>query len=377
MLEPLMVTLVILILIVSVILVIRLTVPFIKRQAAITRLVIGTYFCFLFGVIWESCRILYLIFTPAPEAPFERFAFALKVFFILLAISLVFQIIIIVNRQSGHQILGESYIRYFYLLALLVFTIINGYSYYQSKPNAFGFSTYQVHPIVSLIIFALYIPLLIFIVIRLSITIKDIKNKSLFTQVIFLATFFVVIEVERYIIITFYEFLSHPIAIIIDLSVILIVAVTSLILFIKNIDLLEEISTYFGIRSIYLIRKDGGQMIYGFDFRREGDSDPLAPDRLLLGGFIYSISHGLASTLKTRGELESIQIGDLTLIFKHGKYVIGILFLTEETPMVSLKLLTLMERFERHYETDLEHWTGDLTKVSTQALQDWIDELFR
>ena len=377
MLDTIMVTMVFIVLIGVVLLLIRLSILFLRQQISITRLFIGAYYCFGFVILWECYRILYFVFTKSVDVPFDRFAFALNFFLIIFAVSLISQATMIGSKQSGHRISHDTFIKNIYFVAAIIFAILNGYTYYQSELNAFGFYTYQVNTTLTIIIIIVYTPLLIFMIIKNIITLKEIRNKILLIQISILSSLFVIMIVERFLILTLYNFLLSPLAILIDLFIILCIALSSLILSIKNIKIFEEISTYFNVKSVYLLWKKDGQMIYGYDFQKEGDPDPFAPDRLLLGGFIYAISHGLEASLKTEGQLESIQIGDITLLFKHGKYVIGILFITEETPMVHLKLLLLMQRFERRYKTELEHRTGDLSKLSLPTLQDWIDEMFR
>ncbi|NVM29760.1 MAG: hypothetical protein HWN65_13030 [Candidatus Helarchaeota archaeon] len=385
MLDDLMVTLVIIILIASVLLLIRLLIPFLKQQIAMTRLIIGIYYCYGVGIIWECYRILYYVFTGSADVPFGQLAFLLKCFFMVFLLLLIFQMLSIAARQSGRGLVREKFIRNFYFVAAIIFSVLNGYTLYYSYENEFGFFTYQIHPMLAIPFVALYSPLLILHIIGAANTIKEITNKTIAKQLSLFSFLLVVIIVERGLILTLYNVLLSSLAIVIDLFIILFIIVASLILFTKNLNLLEELSTYFSVRSFYLIWKEGGHLIYGYDFQKEGAPDrltldgldPQAPDRLLLGGLIYAISEGLEESLKTKGKLTAIKIGDITLILEHGKYVIGILFLTEKTPLAHQKLLTLMERFEHHFQIELERWMGDLTIMSSDTIQNWINELFR
>ena len=118
-------------------------------------------------------------------------------------------------------------------------------------------------------------------------------------------------------------------------------------------------------------------MIFEFDFQKVDYQDPFTPKKVLLGGFIYAINKELKRMLEISRDINTIDVGDSTLLFKHGKYVFGILIVTEYTKLVIEQLNIFVEKFENSYEKELENWTGDLSVTTFEKIQSWVNEIFR
>ena len=357
-------------------LILRFLIQIIKHRTQVNQLIIGAYFGLAFGLLWECYRILAFVFTGSVDVPFDQFAFAIKFALVLLAVYAIISLLSILSRHSGQEVKHQSFIKSFYFLAAIVFSTLNGFTYYPSELNEFGFYIYQVHPILAVIVLAFYIPGTIYVLFIGGLFIKKIKKKSFYRRMIVLAAVFGSLLVERYLHVIFYPLFSTYIGVIMDLVVMVIAAIGSFLLF-KNISILEEISVYFCVRSIYLISKTGGQMIYGCDLQEVDAEDPLAPDRLLLGGFIFAVTQGLGNSLRTTKEIEIIKFGDITLLFKYTAYLFGVVLVSETVPLVHKKLGILVEKVEDHYKDALENWTGNLSQFKSEEINQWVIEIFR
>lgn len=189
---------------------------------------------------------------------------------------------------------------------------------------------------------------------------------------------FAFIIIERVISLGMYFILPNSrLTIIADLLVLSFLLTMSLIVLLKNPEFLENISTYFNVKSIYFIKKTGGQLLYSYNFESEQSVMAISPNQFLLGGFIHAVTLGLEQLLKDWGKMETIKVGDTFLLFKDGKYVLGIIFTTQVTPMLHLKLLMLMQKFEQLFEKSLQNWTGILKEFESDQIKNWIIENFR
>ena len=358
-------------------LIILLLKQYLRYKTQLARILVTAFYSFGFGIYFECFRALSFIFFEHHIDPFiNKFLFIISTFLILFGIFTAFQALLIFNRQSGHEIPKESFIKYSYLATIAVISIFNIFMAIEIYSPELGY-IYQLHPILIIATIAVQILLLIFVIARTRTYLREITNKKLVFQLVLFLSFFTALSVERCFSLVYFLLLPNPFYIyIIDLSILAFFLVIGFILLLKNPVFLEAISTYFCVKSIHILRKKGGQVVFRHDFQQTDRSD-LVPDQLLLGGFIYAVTSGLEATLKVSGKMEEIKVGDITILFKHGKYVLGIEFVTENTPTLHLKLLQFMQKFESYYSPVLEDWTGDLSQFDSKMIQTWAYEIFR
>ncbi|MDD1779250.1 MAG: hypothetical protein LUQ65_13875, partial [Candidatus Helarchaeota archaeon] len=148
--------------------------------------------------------------------------------------------------------------------------------------------------------------------------------------------------------------------------------------FFSRIDLLETISSFFCLKTLYLIKKESGHIFYEHEFRATGEStSALLADRFLLGGFLYAITQGLELGLGVTGDVDIIQAGKTTILLRHGKFVFGMLFALEYTPTLEAMVRKFLDRFEQTYASVLEKWSGDLSQIKMEQLHAWTLEIFK
>ena len=360
------------------VLIIRFLIQFLKHDMKLTRYLIVAIYSISFGILYDSSRVISFILFGFLDETTDRFFFALKFFLIFIAVAAMIRIVFILNRQSGHEIKYDALIRYAIMGAIGVISAINIFTFTPEPISGFpGFFTYRINELLFFSIIAVTIPFLIYIFMRLRIFVKEIREKAIRYQMIFLGVVFVVLILERLYNLG-HTFIPHSFdTLVAEFWLITFISISALVIFLKYPDLLELISTYFCVKSIYVIKKKGGQLLFGYDFHGEGDEDFTNPENLLLGGFIYAISRGLEVTLRLSGDLELIQIEDKYLIFKQGRFVVGLVFATEDLPATQFKLLLFLQKFERFYENSLRKWKGDLSEFQSETVMKWIYEIFR
>jgi len=144
----------------------------------------------------------------------------------------------------------------------------------------------------------------------------------------------------------------------------------------RDPDFYDNLSSYFCVKSIYLLRKSG-QMLFGYNFQEEESEINFTSDQLLIGGFIYAISNGLKMSLKLEGEVDEIDIGETTLIIEHGEKTFAILFVSEHTEKLHQKIQTFIKTFEKQFDEELTNWTGDISSFHSEKTQKIIFDIFK
>lgn len=378
MFEAVLISLIFVIVVSFSILLVRFIILFLKHDLRINRLLIIAMFSFVFGILYDCFRVVAYIFLDFVDLAADRFFFSIKFFFIFVGVAAMTRVVFMLNQQSGRKLKFESVIRYSVIAAAGILSIVNAFTFSERFITGFpGFYTFRIDQTLFLIITGLSIPFMAFLTIRMNLILKELRDKTIKKQMIFLLFIFVFLMIER-----FYSigssFVPHSLdLLIVEYAWIAFVSVSSLVIFLKYPDMLEMISLYFCVKSIYIIKKKGGQLLFGFDFHKEKEQESITYEKLLLGGFLYAVCRGLEVTLRLSGDLELIQVEDLNLLFKQGKHVVGLVFATENLPTTDLKLLYLLQKFERQYETNLVHWTGDLSEFQTETLEAWMYEIFR
>ena len=329
-----------------------------------------------FGVGYDCVRILFFTYGFL-FIIFDRIAFNFKIFLTLFSFSLVAKLVFKYSAYSGHKVEKNLYIRIVYLACVVIFSVLNVYTYYPAYVlDEFGYYSYMVEPNLRYIIYFVYLPLCVLVLTQTGLLLKEVKNKQYRKELFFAIIPLALIVLERLQIMGY----SYPGSgtinrYIIDYLFILIIMICLCIFILKYPDFFEAVSSYFSVKSIYLIKKNG-ILIYQYDFREEQKEFELTSRQLLIGGFIYTLTSGLKKTFNV-GDIDSINVGDITLIFKYGEHILGILFLSEYTAILEKKLSMFIDIFEFSYQEELKNWKGDVTIYEKGRLTNWITEIFR
>lgn len=195
------------------------------------------------------------------------------------------------------------------------------------------------------------------------------SKKALVTYFHTLVTFVVVC------LITFLVLPLRSIFYIIFLSIELL----NIILYIKNPKILVYLGSVLGMKSIYIVRNNG-MTIYTKDFTPSSVIDKTDRNRinLLIGGFVYAISHGIKEIIKHEYQtnLKSMNFGIIKLIFGYGEKVFGVLFTTSTNDYLQKRLTQFIKRFEEENAEKLDTWIGDITYMSKKPAKGSKDEEF-
>ncbi|NHI94530.1 MAG: hypothetical protein EAX96_18710 [Candidatus Lokiarchaeota archaeon] len=196
-------------------------------------------------------------------------------------------------------------------------------------------------------------------------------------------------ESEKFLKIYFFTLFAYVITCLITLLVLplrmisyfvfLGVILLNLALFIKNPKILIYFGSVLGTKSIYIIRNNG-MTIYNKDFTTSTVIDKTDKTRinLLIGGFVYAISHGIREIIKREYEtnLKSMNFGVIKLVFGYGEKVFGVLFTTSMNEYLQKRLTQFIEKFEDDNGEMLESWIGDITYMSKKPIKGSRDEKF-
>lgn len=341
-------------------------------------------------IMWALCELysvsrfisIYLI-GQIPNELLDTIFFISTFVAVFAAFAALLRIISILSRQSGVNInpesdkRKESYMRMVSIIVVGIVAFINVVSYYKTPIDARGFYLYQLNPYVFLITSLIYFPLIFFIFKRTRLIFKKIQDKELRNHLIILIAMVSIWTINIHFYIGIYPVLpSYYILTLIHFSLFLFSIVFYTVLFRKHPGFMEDLSTYFCVKSLYLI-KDSGQTILGLDFQEFKNKDYRTQQELLLGGFLYAISSGLEFTTTLKGKLKTLVIGDTTLIIKYGKYTFGVLFVTEHTETIHEHFDAFMEKFEAKYENALKNWTGEISKFKINEIEELLEPYFK
>lgn len=356
-----------------------------RHRTQINQLLFVAFVSIGFGILYDCFRTLSFMYLGdiwidgGIWSYLDRIFYFFKFFLLLMGVSAILRVIFILNRQSGQKVAKETPIRYLYIILTIVLSILNYYTPEKIPSNpGIGFPqnffTYQVNPYLYFLTLSFYLPLFFYMIIKIKAVLKVVKSRKLPNELIFFGIFVAALFNERNINLAAY-LLFDPILInVLEFTFLAIVVASGFLLSLKYPNLVEDISAHFSMKSIYLLWKTGGIVMYKHNFGREESS---TPDLLLMGGFLYAISCGLEETLKVSREIKTIKVGNTLLLFEYGKHIFGLGFVSENIHLLHQKLVRLIERFEKYYETDLEEWEGDLSKFDEDLIQSWVHEIFR
>ncbi|MFX1449613.1 MAG: hypothetical protein ACFFCM_02150, partial [Promethearchaeota archaeon] len=308
---------------------------------------------------------------------FDRISYIFKLPTVLVTYSLLARLLFKFMEVSGYKTKKYMYIRIFFSIIATTLPIINLFTFYQSYfYEPFGFYMFMVNPILRIIIYCLYTPYLLFIGIKGQKLLIEIKNKDMKKRISYIFTIFGILILGRLLNLGYFlPFSNHILTYIIDYLILSISLLFLSYFAIKYPKMLQSISTYFSVKSIYIIQKSG-ILIFDYDFRKEITEDSITPRQILLGGFMHTLNKGLKSFFELTGEVNTINFGNIIVLVKHGKHIIAILSASENNPMVHKKLSLLIEKFETMYEKELENWTEDYV-FNSEDIENMIYEIFR
>ncbi len=333
-----------------------------------------------YGIIFDCYRVITISIIGFVPEFIDKFNYIVKTITIFLSIIMAVQIAVIMGEQSGHKIKNKLLLRImisFYIVLSCFISILNLFTLSKTETNEMGFYTYQINFNLYLIIFIFAFIFAIFTSNQTIIFLKGVRNEKLLIRMILFALIYVSLLIERFANIGIYfVFGNTPEIFIIGIFLLTLIVAFAFFFTIRYPDYLESLSAYFSVKSIYLINNNG-LLLYEFDLQKEFYLSPLASKKILVGGFIYGLARGLPEVLKLGRDVNSINFGDLNLLFKHGKYVIGLLFITDYTPIISVKLNKFIEIFEDKFNVQLENWDGRIDIFDSKIVEDLIFKIFR
>ncbi len=271
-----------------------------KKGTELTRLISIAIIFLVYGVLYDNLRVLIFQLGVVSIEYIDQLCYFLEILLYFFSLSAVFKAIAIFNRQSGHLIKGERFFRFFFLGLAAVASAANVYLFQTAPYGTSGFITYQLHTYINYAILFVYIPFFIYLILRTSTFYKEVRDKSLRFQVLLSLIFFGLLLLNRYWNNSLYSiFPSSNGLLLVDQVTLILIAIGGLLLFMNNPDLLDNVSTYFCVQGVYLIKKDGGYVLYGYDFQNLARNEVISQDQMLLGG-VYS-----SSNYRVKGDTQS------------------------------------------------------------------------
>ncbi|MFX0132681.1 MAG: hypothetical protein ACFFDN_03445 [Candidatus Hodarchaeota archaeon] len=354
-------------------------VRFLKYRAKNTGLIALLHFSAGFGIVWQMYRVYVLILLGGILTGLDESLFIINTSFIFIGLYLLVEITIQFIQKSGDVSRVNNIIRIIYIMAIPLLSVINIFTYLKTAPNSFGIYVYQVHPIMIPIFFILYLPVALFLYHKLRTIGHEFKNRETYKILLVFTFLLIFMMTERLLSISYtYQYGNEISAILFNFSMRISYIVGLFILVFKYPTFLEFVGVFFDVKSLYLISKKG-ETIYGYDFESMEPELPSTLSDLILGGFVYAISGGLKHIIKFTGDIETIKMRNVTILFIHGKEIFAILFSTEYTPILRKKLNDFVNKVETKYETILKNWKGDLTifRKPKNNLEELVWEIFR
>jgi hypothetical protein len=141
---------------------------------------------------------------------------------------------------------------------------------------------------------------------------------------------------------------------------------------------IEFMAIYNDIQAIYLITKNG-TTIYGFDFQNGEKEKVISTKELIMGGVISVTSSIWHKAMNIREELTTMIFETITARISFGKYLIGIIFSTQNAPILKVKVDEFLEMIEKRYNHLFENWSGELSDLhnDTDGLNSMVFKVFR
>lgn len=344
----------------------------------INNLMIILYCSIGVGIYFDSYKILSAIYFSYIDFNVLLVGEISKITLLLFSLILILQVFKIYNQYLNLELKYSKFLNYFYIPTFIILTILNCFSFVSITGIEFGYNLilmnlylFYIEPIIAL-------PLIIYLISGVRKLNKSIEQNDLDIQFSSLGIIYVILLVERYFhTIPYYlGYFSHILINLIDQITLTCLLTWYFIILLRDPTALDTLRTIFGVKSFYIV-KDNGQTIFGYQFQKNKDHDRLEQKELMLGGFIYTIANGLAHTLKTDKRVTKITVKGTNLLLGYGKRVFGVLIASELSKSIQIKFDQIMEKFEREYKTELENWTGEISKFSMIKIRNWVKEIFK
>ncbi|MFX1449280.1 MAG: hypothetical protein ACFFCM_00475 [Promethearchaeota archaeon] len=352
---------------------------YLRYRASNTQYITLILISFGISIYWESYRTFSFIVFHGIFKALDEFLFIFGTFFIFVGIFITVELTISVIKKSGFDSKTLLIIRTISFLAIPLISILNFFTYSRTEPNNLGIYVFQVHLSLIPIFYLIYLPIALFLSYKIKNTQKEIKNRRTAGIFTIFSIFLIVIVVERLFSVSYiYYYGNDELANILNFSLKSGYFIGLFILIFKFPDFIEFIGVYFDLKSIYLITKNG-ETVYRFDFQIIDKNLSSTARDLVLGGFIYAISGGLKHVIDVTGELETIKIGNITIIFKFGEKLFGTLITADNTPILEDKLSKFVKEVETEFKEVIDHWVGDISlfKDDEKTIDTIIMEIFR
>ena len=355
-------------------LLIRFFLHYMTHKIELNRLTLIILVCLGFGILYDCLRSIgFLVFGGFTEI-IDLTACFMKIFLLLVGLSAVIRLLIIENKQSGNEIKHESYIRLYYYVATGILTVLAGLTLIEVPVSGLTFHVHQIPFFVSFLIILCYVPAIIVIGLHYT-SQREITNQKLSRQSILLGVFMIIMASER--ILSFGNFFVpfYTITLIFQFSVLTAISFGTFYLFSKYPDFWDELTAYFNVEALYLIKTNGNLI---FQYNLGGDKTRiLSANNFLLGSLIHALTMGFKQTLIGVGKLDTIMIGEKKMVIEEGKHVIGMIFVTTDAKLMKTKLITFVQRFETRFESVFQNWDGSLSEFISEETSNLVNEIFR
>ena len=256
-----------------------------------------------YNIAYEVLRL----FSFIGYIPYIRIIDIIGYYFViistLLPFSLMFRLYQSLKHQAGDKNKKDDYIRTAFLILMISFFAANILTYIETTPIEFGYFEFICQPILFYFMITCYLPFYLYLARGMVRLFKTVDNKKIRIQVRIVALFFSSILLERFFDLGgFYLYPVSFLRVIVEYTALFILLTIALTFILRERDFYDNLSSYFSVKSIYLMRKSG-QMLFGYKFHEEHSEINFSSDQLLIGGFIYAISNGLKLSLNIEGDV--------------------------------------------------------------------------
>jgi len=302
--------------------------------------------------------------------------FFTKYFFILLGTFFLIRIHILIRDYFDKDFKHASTLQAYILILIVIFTVLNLFTYYQTVSNPNGYYVLQLNLILFITCISLFFPVGIYLLYRNRIILQEIKNDKIRKGVKFIIFIGGFLVFERGYNITLYGpsyyYLGIPLngSIIINSFILIFLFISFIIGIMRSPKIMDRISSFFSVKAVYIIKKTG-QLLFEQNFQKEEKTS----DSLIIGGFIFAVTTGIKKMLKLKKDINSFTSKKRSVLIQHGNHVFGVLIVRENSVHLNKKLNELIDRYEKNYANELANWTGQVEK--REEVHNWVDELFR
>ncbi len=368
--------------IVSLISIATFSLLWVKNQTMVNGWILWYWICFAIAIVIDCTRVFILLGTEGYYPDLDYGTYIVKTVATFIAFTIISEIHIVLSDYVGLPQKHKTLIRYYLLVVAL---LVSGLGVLYSTPSTMGesgFYSYQFDTILYFGTFIAYLPVAALIFFRNLDILRSVNSKKVYYKLLFFTILSLFLIAERGFSLGGYSLVYSVLGIPIDLSLLVnflvlgLISIMSLVMIIRYRGLMESIGSYFSIKKLYIL-KDNGLLIFDYDFEGKRFKDGLTSEDTLIGGFIYAVTETFKEISKVEDDITSFTSGNRSVLIQRGKFIFGVLIVTEDSPLLHRKLLEFIHKFEEIYHSDLDNWTGEFTKFDRLGILELIFEILR